>query len=289
MIQRQNHQIAAFIVNQDFAGIAQHFFHGFDIQTFAGNLRCGFIFRQNFCEASHFTLCFQDGLSLIRTRFFQNTLSLTVCTRLNFVGVRFCFTDVLLFVFTCCDSIVKRGFYFFRRTCCLEVDVQQGDTHVVRTDRFFQFTLGIATNNGTPFGQDTVHGVFTDNPTQGAVSCLTQTVIRTGYAKQVTLRIGHAVLYVHFDAHDVFVRGQHNAGCGKFTHGFNVDRCHFIDKGRFPVQTRFNQMAEFTEACHHATFRFFNGIETASRPDNDDGGRCDSKDSTAQLRTRALR
>ena len=113
--------------------------------------------------------------------------------------------NVLLFVFTCGNRIIKCGFHFLRRTRRLEVDVQQGDTHVIRTNRLFQLTLGIATNDGTPFGQDTVHRVFTNNATQRAVGCLTQAVVSAGHAKQIAFRVGHAVLYVHLNAHDVFV------------------------------------------------------------------------------------
>ena len=55
------------------------------------------------------------------------------------------------------------------------------------------------------------------------------------------------------------------------------------------IQTRLNQMAEFTKACYHAAFGFFNGIETTGRPDNDNRCRCDGNDTTAKLRARALR
>ncbi|MNT36109.1 hypothetical protein D3C72_1721710 [compost metagenome] len=103
--------------------MAQHFLHGLDIQTLTGNFRGSFIFRQELREASHFTLGFQDGLSLIRTRLFEDTLRLTVSTRLNFVGVSFSFTDVLLFVFTRGNCIIEGGFDLFRRTSGLEVDV----------------------------------------------------------------------------------------------------------------------------------------------------------------------
>ena len=185
--------------------MAQHFFHGFDIQTLAGDFRSRFILRQNFCKASHFTLRFKNGLGLVRTSLFKDTLRLTVSPWLNFVGVSFRFTNVLLFVFTCGNRIIKCGFHFLRRTRRLEVDVQQGDTHVIRTNRLFQLTLGIATNDGTPFGQDTVHRVFTNNATQRAVGCLTQAVVSAGHAKQIAFRVGHAVLYVHLNAHDVFV------------------------------------------------------------------------------------
>ena len=216
-------------------------------------------------------------------------MRLTVRTRLNFVGIRFCFTNILLFVFTRGNRIVKRRFYFFWRTSCLEVDVQQSDTHVIRTNRLFQFALSIATNHGTTFRQNAVHGVFTDNSTQGAVGSLTQAVIRAGHAIQIFFRIGDAVLHVHLNAHYVLVRRQHHTRSGQFTHGFHVHRFDFVDKRRFPVQTRLNQMAEFTKACYHATFGFFNGIETTGRPDNDNRCRCDGNDTTAKLRARALR
>ncbi len=56
LVQRQNHQIAVFaVINQHFTGVAQHFFHRFDVQTLAGNLRRGFVFRQDLSKASHFT------------------------------------------------------------------------------------------------------------------------------------------------------------------------------------------------------------------------------------------
>ena len=248
--------------------MAQHFFHGLDIETLTGNFRRRFIFRQDLREASHFTLCFQDGLGLIRTRFFQNTLRLTISTWLNFVGVGFCFTDVLLFVFTCSNRIVKGRFHLFRRTCSLEVDVQQGNPHVVWTNGLFQLTLGIATDNGTTFGQDTVHGVFTDHPAQGAVGRLAQAVISAGHAKQITLRIGHAVLHVHLNAHHVFVRRQHHTRRRQFTDRFHVDRGHVVNEGRFPVQARLNQMAELAKTRNDTAFRFFNGVEPGSSPDD---------------------
>ena len=87
----------------------------------------------------------------------------TVSARLHFVGIGFSLTDVLLLVFTGGNRIVKGCFYFFRRTRGLEVDVQQRDTHVVRANGFFQFTLGITTDHGTAFRQDPVHGVFADD------------------------------------------------------------------------------------------------------------------------------
>src|SRR5690606_16335188 len=155
------------------------------------------------------------------------------------------------------------------RTRSLEVDVQQGNTHVVRTNGLFQLALGIATNNGTTFGQNTVHGVFTDHATQGAVGRLTQAVISAGHATQITLRIGHAVLHVHLNAHHVFVRGQHHARGGQFTDGFHVYRGHIVNEGRLPVQTRLNQMAELTETGDYAAFCFFNGVEPAGCPDDD--------------------
>ena len=48
----------------------------------------------------------------------------------------------------CSSDPVKRRFYFFRRTSSLEVDVQQRDTHVIRTNRLFQFALSVITANG---------------------------------------------------------------------------------------------------------------------------------------------
>src|SRR5690606_16780668 len=151
-----------------------------------------------------------------------NTLRLTVSTWLNFVGVRFRFTDVLLFVLTRGNRVIKRGFHLFRRTSSLEVDVQQGDTHVVRTNGLFQLTLGIATNNGTTFSQNAVHGVFTDHATQGAVGRLTQAVIGTGHAKQITFWVRNTILHVHLNAHYVLIRGQHHAGSGQLTHRLHV-------------------------------------------------------------------
>ncbi len=191
--------------------MAQHFFHRFNIQTLACNLRRGFIFRQNLRKPGDFTLRFQDSLGFIGACLFQNTLRLTVGARLNFVGIRFRFTNVLLLVFTCGNRVVKGGFHLFRRARSLEVHVQQGNPHVVRFDSLFQLALGIATNNGTTFGQDAIHRVFTNDATQRAVGGLTQAIVRAGHAKQIFLRIGDAVLHVHFNAHDVFIRRQHHA------------------------------------------------------------------------------
>ena len=269
--------------------MAQHFFHGFDIQTLAGNFWSRFILRQDFRKASHFTLSFKNGLGLVCASFFQNTLRLTVSPRLNFVGVSFRFTNVLLFVFTCGNRIIKRGFYFFRRTSRLEVDVQQGNPHVVRTNGLFQLTLSIATNDGTSFSQDTVHGVFTDHAAQGAVGSLTQAIVRAGDAEQIAFRIGHAVLHVHLNAHDVFVRRQHDAGSRQFTDRLNVNRLNAINEGRFPVKARLNQMAKFTKASDDATFSFFNGIKTAGCPDNNRSGGNDADDTPAHWPTRSLR
>ena len=228
-------------------------------------------------------------MRFIRARLFEDTLRLTVRTRLNFVSVSFGFTDVLLLVFTGGNRIIKRGFHLFRRTSGLEVNVQQGNPHVIRANGFFQFALGIATNNGTAFGQNTIHGVFADDATQRAVRCLTQAVIGAGNAKQIALRIGNAILHVHFNAHDVFIRRQHHARCRQFTHGFHVYWRHFIDKVRFPVQTRFNQMAELAQTGHHATFGFFNGVEPGCSPDNNDRCGNDTHNTPARLTAWARR
>lgn len=211
LIQRQHHQIVAFVIHQYLTGMAQDFFHGFDIQTLAGNLRCGLVFRQQLGKACNLTLSFQDGTVFIRFGIFQQTLCLTVRTWLNFVGVSFCFTDVLLLVFTCGNRIIKCGFHFFRRTSSLEVNVQQRDTHVVRTNCLFQYALSIATYDSTAFGQDLVHGVLADNATQGAVSRLTQAIVGIRYAEQIRFRVSHAILYVHFYTYHVLIRSQHHA------------------------------------------------------------------------------
>ncbi len=269
--------------------MAQHFFHGFDIQTLAGNFRRGFVFRQDLRKASHFTLGFQNGLGLIGACLFEDTLRLTIRPRLDFVGIRFRFTNVLLLVLTRGNGIVKRGLHLFRRTRRLEVDVQQSDTHVVRANRLFQLTLGIATDHGTTFGQNAIHGVFADHAAQRAVGGLTQTVVRAGHAKQIALRIGSAVLHVHLNAHHVFVRGQHDAGSRKFAHRLHVHRLNVIDKGRFPVQARLNQMAELTKTGDHAALGLFNGIETAGRPDNHCRRGNDADNTPAHRSARPLR
>ena len=269
--------------------MAQHFFHAFDIQTFTGDFRCSFILRQNLRKARNFTLRFKNGLSFVRTRLFKDTLRLTIRPRLDFVGIRFRFTNVLLLVLTRGNGIVKRGLHLFRRTRRLEVDVQQGDPHVVRTNRLFQLTLGIATNNGTTFGQNAVHRVLADHAAQGAVGGLTQAIVRAGHAKQVALRIGHTILDVHLNAHDVFIGRQHDARSRQFTYRLNVNGLNVIDKGWLPVKTRFNQMAEFTKASDHTTFSFLDGIETAGSPDNNRSRRHDADNASAHRAAWSLR
>ena len=95
-------------------------------------------------------------------------------------------------------------------------------------------------------------------------------------------------MHVHFNAHHVFIRRQHHARRGEFAHGFNVNRLDAIDKCRFPVQARFNQMTELAETGYNAALRFFDGIEPACRPNDNRGRRDDHHNATADWVTGAL-
>ncbi len=90
-------------------------------------------------------------------------------------------------------------------------------------------------------------------PRRALSVALTQTIVGAGHAKQVALRIGHPVLYVHLNAHDVLIGSQHHTRCGQLTNRLDVHRLHIIDKGWLPVQTWLNQMAELAKSVspHH--------------------------------------
>ncbi len=142
--------------------------------------------------------------------------------------------ECILFVFTRGNRIVKRRFYFFRRraawklTSSRVIPMSYGRIALpVRAEYRYESRYDLPS--------ECVHGVFTDNPTQGTVGSLTQ-----ASSGLVTLyRYFSGLVTRYCSSSQRALRSRPTSASHQkrpFTHGFHVHRFDFVDKRRFPVR-----------------------------------------------------
>ena len=118
-------------VEDDLVCAAKDAFHGFQIHTFAGHLRCFLVLLVDLEEAGGLTGRFRHGLLLIGPRGLQDTLGFAPRFRNNLVGVGASFVLQALFVGARCLYVSESVYHLGRGINLLQLDLIDADPDAV--------------------------------------------------------------------------------------------------------------------------------------------------------------